>query len=103
MRRLLLIACAAALPGCANIDPYDREGVWRPSGANEANLRASVARPSELVTGTGERGSDGHLATQAVERLRTDRVRPLPAETASGVFALPSGGGGGGGPAAAGR
>jgi type IV pilus biogenesis protein CpaD/CtpE len=91
MRRALILAFAAALPGCAELDPFDRTGVWRPSGANEANLRTQVARPSELAVGTAERGSDGHLASQAIERLRTDRVRPLPAETASGVFALPAG------------
>ena len=66
------------LVGCAELDPLTREGVWRPVGANEANLRAMVAVPSDLVYGVAARSSDGQQAARAMERLRTDRVYPLP-------------------------
>src|ERR1700722_18591537 len=38
-----------ALAGCAQTDPYTRPGAWRPNGANDANLRAMVVVPSDLV------------------------------------------------------
>lgn len=69
---LLLAACAE------DIDPYAREGTWRPSGVNERNLRVMVAIPTEILRGTGATGADGQAAAEAVARLRTDRVRPLP-------------------------
>jgi hypothetical protein len=37
------------LAGCDRVDPYKREGMWRPTSANDANLRAMVTRPSDLV------------------------------------------------------
>ena len=90
----------AALPllvlgGCAQLDPLTKEGVWRPTGANDANLRAMVAVPSDLAYGRAARTSDGRLAAQAVERLRTGRVYPLPDTSISKI-----GGGGGGAPPA---
>lgn len=73
--------CAAVsllmLGGCAQIDPLTKEGVWRPTGANDANLRAMVAVPSDLAYGRAARTSDGRSAAQAVERLRTGKVYPL--------------------------
>ena len=65
------------LGGCAQIDPLTKEGIWRPTGANDANLRAMVAVPSDLAYGRAARTSDGRVAAQAVERLRTGRVYPL--------------------------
>ncbi len=42
----LLLALAACGP-----EPFDREGTWRATGANEANLRAMVADPAHLTRG----------------------------------------------------
>ena len=67
-----------AVAGCDRIDPYTREGAWRPNNANEANLRAMVAVPSDLVWATPASRPDGGLAAAAVARLRHDTVRPLP-------------------------
>ena len=66
------------LAGCAQTDPYQREGVWRPNGANEANLRAMVVVPSDLAIATHASGADGQLAAAALSRLHHDHVRPLP-------------------------
>lgn len=94
------IACAAlpllVLAGCSQIDPLTKEGVWRPTGANDANLRAMVAVPSDLAYGRAARTSDGGMAARAVERLRTGKVYPLPDTGISKI-----GGGGGGSPPAA--
>ncbi len=93
------IGCAAVallmLGGCAQIDPLTKEGVWRPTGANDANLRAMVAVPSDLAYGRAARTTDGRSAGLAVERLRTGKVYPLQDTNISKV-----GGGGGAAPAA---
>lgn len=73
MRRIVLpVLLALAVAACDSFDPYEREGSWRPASA---------------------RGSDGQMGGAAVERLRADRVRPLPA---SRLVQIGAGGGGGG-------
>lgn len=89
MRRLSLsiLLAATALAGCGPaFDPYQAEGRWRPSGANEANLRAMLAEPRDVVAGRGTAQADGHLAAGAVERLREDKVRALPTMRGQGAF-----------------
>jgi hypothetical protein len=71
---LFLLLCLA---GCDATDPYSRPGVWRPSGANDANLRAMVAAPSDLALAPPASPADGALSVAALARLRQDRVRPL--------------------------
>jgi hypothetical protein len=66
------------LAGCKQTDPYLRQGVWRPNGANEANLRAMVVVPSELVSAAPAAPADGGLSATALNRLRHDQVRRLP-------------------------
>ncbi len=80
MRRFFhsLLACAITLAGCANLDPETRAGEWHPSGANAINLAAMVTRPSDLTHGVGVASADGQQAADAVLRLRTGHVRPLP-------------------------
>lgn len=102
MRRAALLLLLL-LPACGQIDPYTREGVWRPSGANEANLRLHVATPAHLDRGMNEPRADGHVQAAAVQRYRTDRVKALPASgvsriqaTGQGGGAAPAGGGDGG-------
>jgi hypothetical protein len=80
-----------ALAGCDRIDPYMRTGVWRPNGANEANLHAMVVVPSDLVLARPAAHGDGGMAAAAVSRLRHDQVRPL---LDSGVAQLTTVGGG---------
>jgi hypothetical protein len=65
------------LAGCDQTDPYLRADLWRPSGANAANLRAAVVQPSDLVAATRVDPADAGLGTAALSRLRRDRVRPL--------------------------
>ncbi len=75
-RRIALITLLS-LAGCDLSDPYLRPGVWWPNGANEANLRAMVAVPSDLAFAEPAARADGGLAAAALNRLRQDRVRPL--------------------------
>lgn len=74
----MTLALLPALAGCAVTDPLYQEGLWRPTGANEANLRLMVAVPSDLAQGVAARGADGHGAARAVDRLRRGQVKPLP-------------------------
>jgi len=90
MRRAVLLVLL--LGGCEQIDPFTREGAWRPTRANEANLRIHVADPAMLDRGVDDPRSDGAVTAAAVHRYRTDRVKPL---AASGVARIQATGGGG--------
>jgi hypothetical protein len=80
------------LGGCQQIDPYTRDGAWRPIRANEANLRVHVADPAMLERGVDDPRADGAVMAAAVHRYRTDRVKPL---AASGVARIQATGAGG--------
>lgn len=102
MRRVPLLLLGALVAGCANtLDPVNREGAWRPTGVNNANLRAMLAYPSHLSMGVGATTSSGPRAADAVDRLNRDRVRPLPETRIAPVgpagSSAAAGGGGGGG------
>jgi hypothetical protein len=79
------------LSACNTLEPYTRAYSWHPTGANEANLGAMAADPSDLVRGRGTSPSDGLAGAAAVDRLRQDHVKPLPGgsslSTAAGVAA----------------
>ena len=82
----------AGLAGCGpQYDPLTREGLWHPNHANRANLVMQVANPADLVRGTGATTSDGQLAAAAVDRLRNDKLKPLPAAGVSEISTTNSG------------
>ena len=92
-RPWLLGFCLVALGGCQNVtDPYMREGVWRPNNSNGLNFELQVARPADLLARREAMDSDGESAAAAVDRLRKDKIRPLPASSLSPIGS--SGGGG---------
>jgi hypothetical protein len=82
--------------GCAElgfVEPELRDGQWRPTGANEANLREMVDRPQDLERGRGVSRTDARTAAGAIERHREGRVRPLPSlTTAPTVVGAPAAG-----------
>jgi type IV pilus biogenesis protein CpaD/CtpE len=87
--------------GCTSTDPYEREGVWHPQGSNEANLRAMVAIPADLAQGVGDGHGNSQQAEAAIERLRTDKVKALPASGIAEFNTNSSGAGASGGAGAA--
>lgn len=91
--RLVALMLSVLVGACTQIDPYQREGMWRPNDANETNLRAMVASPSDLVRPAPPDAASGQQAVAALDRLRRDKVRPLPdstiARVASGGAAAP--------------
>jgi type IV pilus biogenesis protein CpaD/CtpE len=102
LRTALLLGGTATLAGCGpDFDPLTREGLWHPNHANHSNLTLMVANPADLVRGTGTNTADGQLAAAAIDRLRNDKVKKLPASDIANIGASSSGennGGGGGAP-----
>jgi hypothetical protein len=113
LRRTAGMASACALLGTAacsgpydpfskSYDPLVREGVFQTGHTNYANLTLQVANPGDLVRGSGTTGGDGQMAAAAIERMRNDKLKKLPAADLAQVSANNSGdnnstGGGGGG------
>jgi hypothetical protein len=84
------------LSGCGAIfneqnDPLVRQGLFEPSHTNHQNLVLQVANPGDLVRGSGTTGGDGQLAAAAVDRLRNDKVKRLPASDVAQIVAGNSG------------
>lgn len=93
IRATALLLLLISLAGCKQTDPYMREGVWRPNGANDANLRAMVAVPSDLVVAAPANPADGGMAAAALDRLRHNRVRPLANSGLAQIVPVASGSG----------
>jgi type IV pilus biogenesis protein CpaD/CtpE len=74
MRNLLLLM---VLAGCSQVDPYTRDGMWQPNGANSLNLAAMVSDPRDLLRGHGETGAQPVQSAMAVDRLLTNTAKPL--------------------------
>jgi hypothetical protein len=76
---LLLLMLAAC-----NTDPMDRPGTWHgTTKSNDANLRAMIADPHDLIAGKSSDSSLGAEAAPAVTRLLTGKRYPLPSENTS--------------------
>lgn len=72
LRRMAIgcgVAVLATLAGCGYTDPYQREGVWRASSVNAANLAVMVANPADLTQGRGSTEPAVRSAIPPVERL----------------------------------
>jgi type IV pilus biogenesis protein CpaD/CtpE len=95
LRQQLLCTLVLVLAGCDATDPYLRQGTWRPNDANEANLRAMVVSPSDLVRGVSSSEGNGRQAAAALDRLRNDKPRPLPDSGIAKVVPISSGSQGG--------
>lgn len=93
IRLLLALPLLATTGGCEPLDPYRRTGAWRPAGVNEQNLATMAVIPAERVRGTGAPGATGATAAGAVERLRADRLKPLPDTGIARIITVPGGSG----------
>ncbi len=77
MTRLALVVLLVS--GCTATDPYERAGMWQPTGANSRNLAAMVVSPYDLIRGHGERGFSGIESAVPVTQLWAGKTAPLPA------------------------
>jgi type IV pilus biogenesis protein CpaD/CtpE len=75
---MLVAGCSAGA-----FDPTQRERTWMPAGDNDANLRAMVANPHDLVEGAGQGASAGAQAAPPVARVLAGKRYPLPPVNAS--------------------
>lgn len=91
LTRVLICVTALMLTRCDMMDPYRRDGVWRPNGSNDANLRAMVAVPADLAQGVAASGGDGQQAAAALDRYRNDKVRALPDSAIAKVVPVSTG------------
>jgi hypothetical protein len=93
MHRLFWLIGALLVAGCSydTTDPYQRPGTYNPTGDNDANLRAMVANPHDLVEGTGPGLSTGAEAAPPVARLLAGKRYPLPQLNAADINIINSG------------
>ena len=98
MRLTHLVLPLALLAGCTPDYPMDKEGTWRipPVSSNEANLRAMVVNPQDLVSGRGEPNTIAKEGVRPVNNLFQGKRPPLPDTSASAIYAVPSAPAGGG-------
>jgi hypothetical protein len=96
IRALAALTAVLCLTGCDAIDPFKRPGLWRPAGINEMNFDTQVANSRDLRMGHGSTTVDGETAAAPVDRLRRDKMRPLPAASISSIGSSGGASGGGG-------
>jgi hypothetical protein len=82
---------ALLVAGCSYLtDPYQRPGTYNPTGVNDANLRAMVANPHDLVEGEGAGSSIGAVAAPPVARVLAGKRYPLPSLNAASIDIIPN-------------
>ena len=89
------LSLAVLLPALAACEVQDRPGTWQPVGSNDANLRAMIADPDDLVTGVADTRADGQVVAAAVARYRAGKVRDLPDASVSKIAPISINTGGG--------
>lgn len=75
--RALLLAVLLGPAACASRDPFLRDDVWKPTGANAGNLAAMVANPHDLISGRGTMRSDTKATTAAIGNIWSGQPKSL--------------------------
>ena len=91
---LAIVGCLVVLAGCSSRDPYKRDDVWYPTGANAANLAAQVADPADLAGGRSDPRQSALAPVKSVNRIWEDNPKEL---TDGSAVSTPTGVGAGGG------
>jgi type IV pilus biogenesis protein CpaD/CtpE len=90
MPAVFAVGVSAMLAGCDQTDPYKREGMWQPVGANAINIAAMVERPADLIRGHGAQGFPVIEAVPPVLNLWAGKPAALPGATSTGGAPGPS-------------
>jgi type IV pilus biogenesis protein CpaD/CtpE len=94
--RLVLMTGLLLLSACGNRDPYLRDDVWKPTGANAGNLAVMVANPNDLIAGRHAAVSDTHASTIAIQHIWDGQPQPLSGGSGGGASSSSGAGGSGG-------
>lgn len=90
---LLLLTGALILSACGNRDPYLRNDVWTPTGANAGNMAAMLANPNDLLVGRHSAKGDTKASTVAIQHIWEGQPQPLSyGSSAAGSGSSSSGG-----------
>lgn len=93
MPRWPLLLLPLVLAACSSDYPFDRPGTWsldRMGSSNDANLRAMVANPADLIAGRGETTALGAEAARPVGALRAGKRAALPAVNTLNINTIPT-------------
>ncbi len=96
-KRLLPLAGLLLLAACAERDPFRRDDVWKPTGANAGNLAAMVANPDDLIVGRTSTRGDTKASTIAIQHIWDGNPQPLTSGSGGGGGSSSSGSSGSGG------
>ena len=88
---IVAIGLSTLLGGCSQTDPYTREGMWQPVGANAINLATMLERPADLVRGHGAQGAPAIQAVPPVVAIWTGKLTPLPDVSSTSGSSGPAG------------
>lgn len=95
--RCTMLAAVLSVAACQEMDPYARNDMWQPTGANAGNIAAMVANPYDLIRGRGSDRTDSNEPVLAIHRVNTDRTKALLDPGGDSVSSTGSSGGGGSG------
>jgi uncharacterized membrane protein YgcG len=94
--RCALLAAVLSVAACQEIEPYARNDMWQPTGANAGNIAAMVANPYDLLHGRGSDRTDSNEPVLAIHRVNTDHTKALLDPGGNSAASTGSSGGGGG-------
>lgn len=94
--RVTLTAPILLLMGCSVFDPTVRTGTLKIDNTPTINAASMIANPYDMQRGHGSTIADGQLAAAAVDRARSDTVKPLMSSPDGTVASSSSGSGTGG-------
>jgi len=95
--RCALLAAVLSVAACQEMEPYARNDMWQPTGANAGNIAAMVANPYDLLRGRGSDRTDSNEPVLAIHRVNTDHTKALLDPGGNGASSSGSSGGGGSG------
>lgn len=90
-----LLAAVLSVAACQEMDPYARNDMWQPTGANAGNIAAMVANPYDLIRGRGSDRTDSNEPVLAIHRVNTDHPKALLDPGSDSAASSGSSGGGG--------